>query len=161
MVDVTTSQIVNDAINWAVFVGGAFGVSKTRIGAKVLAFLLKEKGVITQGVDELIHSPAGKVVEAELHHKLNKVADDLTQTQLGKVSAEVLHGVGIALGSLSEDQRKAVILLISTQLPSVSKGAIEKALAETQKIADAIQQNPLIQSANKFTQEQLAASAQA
>jgi CRISPR/Cas system-associated protein Cas10 (large subunit of type III CRISPR-Cas system) len=153
------SQLINDVI----ILGGIVGLSKTPL----LQFVVKNKEAITHVVEDAVEVvkdvakfPAMEAIKAELHHKLNNALDELKKSELGRLAALSLNAFENALHDLSDDQKKAIILNISTILQqkgiNVSKDEIEKALDEAQKASNEIEQSPIIQAANKFTQEQIA-----
>lgn len=162
MFDVTTQQVVNDAIVFGAAIASALGLGKSKKVQAFWGWLKKEEPVIVQGVEDLLASPEAKAIEAKLKVELANAESKLADTQLGKLSAEALHAVGTALEHLTPEQVNALVLHIATVLPNVSKAKIEAALQDAEYAAKSIAGVAVIQAANKFAQEkadaQIAAS---
>lgn len=148
--DITISQVVNDAILLVGWAGTLFGFGKSKWFGAAVQFVEKEKDVIVAGAEALLDNA-----------KVANIEEQLQKSELAKLAAIGLHALGATYNTLSADQLKALALHIQTLLPVDSKFSqqdILDALQQAQKLADDIANHPLIQAANKFTQEQIAAN---
>lgn len=153
MFDVTTTQVVNDAIVFGAGLLSVFGIGKSKSAQSFFGFLKKEEPVIVKAVEDMLSSPEAKAIEAKLKVELAHVQSQLADSELAKLAAQALHGVGVGLSNLTPEQMNAITLHIATVLPGVSKAKIEAALSDAQKAADSVAGVAVIQAANKFAQE--------
>lgn len=148
MFDITT--LINDVI----LLGGFGGI--VRWAVKNKGSILKVGEEIVQGAVALEKTSVGKVIEGELHLKLDAVTKQFRESEIGHLAAVALNYTAKDWGELSQVQKDALCLHLSTALPgewNVSKADIEKAFEAVQKAADIVAGLPVIQSADKFTEE--------
>lgn len=148
-------DVINGIISGIVTVAGLFGLHK----AGLIDWLKKEAPVIVEVANEIIHTPGAKIVETELHHKVDELTKKFQSSELGRLVAEALNYTEKDWEQLSDDQKKALILHISTLLPNewhFTKAQIEEAFVLAQKASDIVGKLPIIQSADQFTSEQIA-----
>jgi Ser-tRNA(Ala) deacylase AlaX len=146
------NQLVNDVITAVISIAGIVGL--IRKGKLNVATVVEAAKDVAHVVEDVAKTPVGKVIEAELQHKLNSAIEKLHATELERLAAISLHAFGATLESLSDVQKHAIIKFVHENLPGVdvSDDDIMKALEAAQEAAQKAAQTPLFKLANDFTQ---------
>jgi hypothetical protein len=154
MVDIV-STVVNDVIVVAGVAGTVFGFAKSKWFATALQVAKKEEPVIVQAVEDVIHTPVAKAIEAKLHHELNSVSDELKKSALAHYALAVVHGAGKVYDEMSEAEKAAAIAFVKAHLPKnivVNEKEIVAALKSAESVAAEFKVDPAYQKALEFAQ---------
>lgn len=124
--------------------------------AGIISFIRKEAPVVAQVAQSVASLPGAKLVEVELHQKLNDTEAKFRDSELGRLAAVALNYTAKDLHELSDVQLNALAIKISTQVPkewNVSEAQIVEALRLAQKASDAIAADPVVVAADAFTEQ--------
>lgn len=146
------NQLVNDVITAVISVAGIVGL--IRKGKLNVATVVEAAKDVAHVVEDVAKTPVGKVIEAELKHKLNNAMEQLHATELERLAAISLNAFGATLESLSDVQKHAIVKFVRENLSGVevSDDDIMKALEAAQEAAQKAAQSQLFRLANDFTQ---------
>jgi Ser-tRNA(Ala) deacylase AlaX len=146
------NQLINDVITAVISVAGIVGL--IRRGKLNVATVVEAAENVAHVVEDVAKTPVGKVIEAELKHKLNNAMEQLHATELERLAAISLNAFGATLESLSDVQKHAIVKFVRENLPGVevSDDDIMKALEAAQEAAQKAAQSQLFRLANDFTQ---------
>ncbi|GMA55449.1 hypothetical protein GCM10025857_68060 [Alicyclobacillus contaminans] len=113
---------------------------------------------VAEGLAQII--PGAQTAEEKLQKEVEELTAKARQTELYHYAAIGLRAFGTGLQSLSADQRKALELWIGSKVPGVTPAEIDAALQYVENATSQAAGDPLITTANAFTQAQQAQQAQ-
>lgn len=150
---ITGGQIVNDALTVAGVLASLFGVSKTKWFSELLGFVKKEEPVIVSVVESALHSPAAKIFETELQHKVNAVTEELKKSSLAQYAFAVMRGAKKSYDAMSAPEKAAAIRFILSHLPAhvtASESEVEASLKSVETMANDFNSSDVYQQALSF-----------
>ncbi|WP_074951116.1 hypothetical protein [Alicyclobacillus macrosporangiidus] len=163
--DFSWLNAANDLVTAAVAIGGVIVAHKRGwIGTVVREIvhegprLLRDAEQVAEGVGQLV--PAVTEAEQRLKDEIAQITERARQSELYHAASVGLHAFGVALGAVSEDQRKALTFWVAARVPGVTPDEISAALEAVQREADEAAASPLFAAATAFTQAQQQAQAQ-
>uniref|UniRef100_UPI00146FB674 hypothetical protein n=1 Tax=Alicyclobacillus contaminans TaxID=392016 RepID=UPI00146FB674 len=121
--------------------------------------IIKDAEQVAEGLAEVI--PGAQTTEERLKQQVEELTAKARQTELYHYAAIGLRAFGVALSALSADQRKALELWIGSKVPGVTPAEIDAALQYVENVTSQAAGDPLITTANAFTQAQQAQQAPA
>lgn len=157
--------IANDVVGAAITIGGLIGLNKRFPGLlKAEKFIADHAGEIVQTaesvVKDLAATPIGAVVKHHLQSEVDKVTEQLKQSEIARLALVGLHSFGTTLDGLSDVQKVALAKFVTESVPAVwnvTQEEVLAVLADVQKAADAFAQLEIVKAANIFTDAQKSA----
>lgn len=158
------TMILNDLGILIGIFGTLFGLNKKYpILSKIARFLENNASTIGHTIEtvakDIIETPAGAIVKKKLHDEIDKVTEQLQNSEIAKFALVGLHSFGMVVEHLSDTQKAALIKFVIESLPSewnITQQQVETVLNDVQKAANEFKNLSIVVAANYFTEAQKA-----